>query len=437
MLKWAGLGYVKLALVHIPFLRNRLLSPFRGSLLADARLDRFKEGAYFAESLVRDDSSAEPEEKRPVHTLLEKLRLEKGKVLLIGESGLGKTMYLRKLASDYASSQQTIAVYLRAASCQDGVVQAIKDKVKGIARDTDFLEPLIYIGAIDIFIDGLNEVSPDIRSSIRQFLESYPRGKCILTSQPIQGLPIVNIQPYRLLPLNNDQLLAFLLKRNQAEGHSVTQADAESYLTQMLQSATLLPKEREGNKKILSNPLDLTLVGELLAAGVKPNLNQLQEELYNQMLKNYDRQRTTGAGPFPIKDFSEKAYERKLISDDNSMDVTGFADEVNCMEDRKMLYKKENEEGVEWFFRHDKIQDFFLLKAFLANPERQVKHLSDTKFRGVYFLLAEKLPLEDAQLLREALLDYAAETNDNTVSNEFNKLFRLRAAERRNARSEK
>ncbi len=426
VLKWAGLGYVKLALIHIPFLRNRLLSPFRSSLLADARLDRFKEGAYFAESLVRDDSSAEPEEARPVHPLLEKLRLEKGKVLLIGESGLGKTMYLRKLASDYSSSQQAVAVYLRAASCQNGVVRAIKDKVKGVAGDTDFIEPLIYIGAIDIFIDGLNEVSPDIRSSIRQFLEYYPQGKCILTSQPIQGLPAVGVHSYRLLPLNANQLLKFLLKRNQIEKQPVTQQVAENYLTERLQSTTLLPEEIESNRRMLSNPLDLTIIGELLAAGIKPNLNQLQEELYNQMLKGYREQRTKEAGDFPIRQFSEKAYEQKLVSDDNSLDAAGFADEVNCMEAYKMVYKKENEEGIEWFFRHDKIQDFFLLKAFLVNSERQIKHLSDTKFRGVYFLLAEKLPLDDALLLREALIQHAAETNDNTVSNEFIKLVRFR-----------
>ncbi|GAX34601.1 HEAT repeat-containing PBS lyase [Nodularia sp. NIES-3585] len=52
--------------------------------------------------------------------------------------------------------------------------------------------------------------------------------------------------------------------------------------------------------------------------------------------------------------------------------------------------------------------------------------MSDPRFRGVYFLLATLLPLDAAKELREALIQYAADTKDNTVSNTFVQLLRSR-----------
>lgn len=64
--------------------------------------------------------------------------------------------------------------------------------------------------------------------------------------------------------------------------------------------------------------------------------------------------------------------------------------------------------------------EFFIVQTFLGNGnERPVQHLGDTRFRGVYFLLAMLMPLSEAQSLRERLIDYAADTKDYTVSHTF------------------
>lgn len=52
--------------------------------------------------------------------------------------------------------------------------------------------------------------------------------------------------------------------------------------------------------------------------------------------------------------------------------------------------------------------------------------MSDPRFRGVYFLLAKLMPISDALALREELINYAADTRDHTVSDDFVQLLRSR-----------
>ena len=73
------------------FSARRLLAPFRDSLLANVGLHGFKESAYYAGSFMTDKATGE---KMPVSEALPELRKQ---VVLIGESGLGKTMFLRHL----------------------------------------------------------------------------------------------------------------------------------------------------------------------------------------------------------------------------------------------------------------------------------------------------------------------------------------------------
>ncbi len=91
---------------------------------------------------------------------------------------------------------------------------------------------------------------------------------------------------------------------------------------------------------------------------------------------------------------------------------------------------EKGEAKKEWYFRHDKIMDFFLVQNFLGESDAAegilVDRVGDPRFRGVYFLLATLLPLDAARELREDLIQYAADTKDNTVSNTFVQLLRTR-----------
>jgi hypothetical protein len=109
-----------------------------------------------------------------------------------------------------------------------------------------------------------------------------------------------------------------------------------------------------------------------------------------------------------------------------------FPEEVKALVDHKMarlrVSKPDGKAEVrQWLFRHDKVWDYFIVQAFLgADNDRPAEYISDPRFRGAYFLLARMLPESDARALRERLIQYAAETKDHSVSDDFARRLRLR-----------
>jgi hypothetical protein len=135
-----------------------------------------------------------------------------GQSIVEGASGLGKSTILRHLA---VNSPKTL-VFLRATDCAEGVEEAIRRKLKGIASDANFLRSLVYAGALHVLINEVNEASPDTRARISRFIEDYFKGNFIVTTQPMSMAdwePPRTAQIYGLLPLKPQQIEAFLNKQ--------------------------------------------------------------------------------------------------------------------------------------------------------------------------------------------------------------------------------
>jgi HEAT repeat protein len=425
--KIIGLGYVGFALTWVPFLRRKLFEPFRGSLLADAGLENFKPAAYFENSDIKFQPSGA---MQPIH---EAVNGFKGQIVLEGASGLGKTMFLRHLCQQ----AQRVVVYLPATKCSDGVIEAIQKKLHGEEiKDPKFLQNLIYSGAIAICIDGLNEVSADTRAKIVEFTENYFKGDIILATQPMEWTPPATAKRVVMQPLERSHIQAFLFSRQPlipdyapVRGEAYEQT-CTNYLMQAL-SDQQDAEEVEAAQRILSNPMDLTVIASMLAAGKQPDLFRLQEQQYQVMTEDY-RDKHLGQ-EFPLETFSEDVYQLRL-QDEAALPEVQFLEELLGMERHKMVVSRQSQDSAgksakEWYFRHDKITEFFILQTFLEHPERQEQHLGDPRFRGVYFMLANFLKLEDAIGLREILIQYAADTKDHTVSDTFVQLVRSRKVE--------
>ncbi|ERT04867.1 AAA domain family protein [Lyngbya aestuarii BL J] len=193
--KIVGLWYVGLALTWVPFLRERLFEPFRESLLSDADLENFNPQTYFAKSPVQHEASGEIQ---PLNKAIPEIN---GQILLVGESGLGKSMFLRHLVQ----SSEGMVVYLPAYKCDGGVIAAIQEKLDDyVKQDPNFLQSLIYHRAIDICIDGLNEVTPDTQAKIIKFVESNFKANIIMTTQPNwTPLSTAMFKIYTLQPVTN------------------------------------------------------------------------------------------------------------------------------------------------------------------------------------------------------------------------------------------
>ena len=302
--KFLGWGYVGFLLTWIPFIRSRLFAPFKESLLADAKLDYADLEAYFPESLVEIEAS---QTIKPLKSVIPKL---KGQIILQGESGLGKSLFLRHLVKQ----SQRITVYLTADRCTDGVIEAIQNKLKGKAQDHGFLRNLIYSGAMDICIDGLNEVDADTRASIKRFVEDYFKGNIIITTQPLEWKPPTTARIYILQPLTKDQIKDFLLSREPylADESQLDQQEYDRSCLEYLDKAlnnSLSEEELAGVQNILSNPMDLTVLSQIIASGESPDLFRLHQQQYDLMAKDYYK---IHRNEFPLEKFAEHAYKIRL-----------------------------------------------------------------------------------------------------------------------------
>ncbi|MEL6164737.1 MAG: PBS lyase, partial [Cyanobacteria bacterium J06628_3] len=295
-----GMGYVGFLLAWIPFLRHKLFEPFQPSLLADAGLNSFDERVYFPESGVTETQITSSSKITPISQAIPHIQ---GEIVLEGDSGLGKSMFLRYLVK----TSKRIIVYLPARKCEQGVIAAIQNKLHGQAQDAQFLKKLIYSGAIDICIDGLNEVTADTRAQIKQFVESYFRGNIIMTTQPLEWEPPSTAKTYYLQPLQQSQIQQFLYSREphlpddaKIQG-SDYQKSCDRYLDESFKTPQT-PEELTAVKRILSNPMDLTLIALMLSQGEHPDLFHLQQQQYNLMAEEYER---FWKQDFPLKQFSE------------------------------------------------------------------------------------------------------------------------------------
>ena len=426
-----GCGYVGPLISSVAPLRQRLFAPFKDSLLADAKLNFFEPQSYFADSRVQLKGG------KTVQLLAEVLPVIKGQVILEGESGLGKTMLLRHLVSQ----TKRVTVFLPAHKCENGVIEAIQAKLHGQAQDADFLRHLIYSGALDICIDGLNEVRAEVRANITAFVESYFKGNIVMTTQPLLWEPPATAKTYVLQPLQRQQIQQFLMvSQGYQPDHNSPETEAyakncNAFLERALDEDQP-PEELAAARRILSNPMDLSVVAQLIRNSLVPDLFQLRQQQYTLMAQDYEQ---SWNQQFPLKQFSEFVYQMRL-NDISGMTGGDFYQALSIMEkeQHRMVLSRQwkdanGEPQKEWSFRHDKIMEFFLVQTFLGTSqetqEKRHQHLGDPRFRGIYLLLARLLPMEAALALREDLIHYAADTKDHTVSDNYVQILRSRTTE--------
>lgn len=256
-----------------------------------------------------------------------------------------------------------------------------------------------------------------------------------MSTQPLEWTPPATAKSYILEPLTESQIEAFLLSRKDSLPDAQLVGDTYEQTCRHYLTTTLDPQQSPETlaamRQLLSNPMDLTLVATMLARRETPDLFRLQQQQHRIMAKDYRR---TQLHEFPLPQFAEAVYQMRL-KDEDTLSVGEFAEELQCMERHKMAVSRSLDEGgksrTEWHFRHDKIADFFVVQAFLGPAnDKPEKHLGDARFRGVYLQLARLLPLGDARALERRLIDYAADTQDHTVSDTFIQLLRSRQDER-------
>jgi hypothetical protein len=421
--KMFGLFYVDLAIRFIPFLRQRLFKPFRDSLIPRRLVADYDAENYFQKSEVREEIKGKWNQRQ---SLLTAIGVVKGHIVLQGQSGLGKTLLLQRLA---VMSAKTV-VYLRATDCANGVVAAIQTRLHGKVRDSAYLKTLIYAGALDVLIDGLNEASPETRIEITHFVEEHFKGNFVLTTQAMSWSVPATARVFALQPLRHDQIRNFMVRQWVAI-QSVATITREQYGIAVDAYLSAIPHPgdpvRAPDRKwiVLCNPMDAVLAAELLAQGESPDLFRLVEQRFRTMARTFLEK---NGCEFRLRPFAERVYEWRK-SDRAYIALDGFEKEARELSVHRLMIQradevitsKGNQTRTEWFFRHDRIMEFFLLPAFMdqKHKKRRFDHIEDERFWGVYELLAVQLSSDEEQELYQFLNKQAAKTNQNELRNRY------------------
>ena len=154
---------------------------------------------------------------------------------------------------------------------------------------------------------------------------------------------------------------------------------------------------------------------ELLAQGRIPSATALIDEAFrlaDEGAPGKPGYRALAGRPFPLKGVGRHAVAMRL-EDRNWLNPDEFAAETPCLLDQKLLISRavKGAAGLvdRLMFRHERVWDFFIAAAFSDDPDLWEAHVTDPRFRGAYFRIAETWDPESAKRVRDALNLGAAE----------------------------
>jgi hypothetical protein len=259
------LFYFDYALILSPILRHRLLKPFRGLLLG-SHLDGFNDSTYFTKSRVREKATGKDLLITELQTELPKRKT----IVLYGERGLGKTMFLCHLAA----TATAIPIFLDAPSCAGGVLESIRGRLKGFVSEDSYVNRLIWGGAVEIYIDRLDAAPETTQEKIRMFMENNSEANMVVTARPplpSAATPLEHV--FELQPLLPSERMVFLERRQALAPPAETRKlvkECERYIEGRLEP-TQSPTVLAWTERFLCNPKNLDALATALKAGAPPD----------------------------------------------------------------------------------------------------------------------------------------------------------------------
>lgn len=426
-----GLGYTQLLVLVVPWLRYRLFHPLvdasRDTEVASFDAASFYDRIQVAPLVPQKNPQAPVEVKPPIAWTA--LQTMAGLIVIEGASGLGKTHVLKALL-ERARAEGRTCLFLRAAECNSGVLSEIEERL-AIEHSSGFVRSMLHRGAIELFIDGLNEASPSGVAAIAQFCENARAARILITTQPLAWPCPRHAQQFRLLPLAPDELEAFLVAQwpavRTASDTVTPEAEAAAKAAYVERArAFLAASASPQDLAVLQSRIDLAFVAHLLARAEVPNIHSLRKQVVDDAARAYEA--ASPGGRFPLAELAAAAL-RVLETGRPALELKDLDPAVlPHLAERKLLLRRND---ADWLFRHDTITCYFAAAGHFApkilasieddgsgtlDPQAVTKaHLDNQRFTGVYLQLAESLPLPAAKALGTALREHGRVTQDRTL----------------------
>ena len=355
--KYFSLGSVPLLLSVFPSLRRYILRRYSDSINKD------KEFIEWKERFVCPDEEFLPE------NFGKRLENER-RLLLTGQSGIGKTSFFKYLTAIYASPDKppllakVFPVYIPMTnyggiSLEDLVYNQLF--AYGEISDEELAPMFWKRGGLLIFFDGVNEVqNVSDRQKLSEFVEKYWTSNYICLSSQQTYPEIENIPEVKLKTFSPEKVCELIRQRVNDKG----------------KAEKLIAGLTDEDYQLYSIPRDLEFAVEILNGG-KDSLPKSRTELYKTVFSSlFAKWKENGDADAEIN-LCQQAYE-KLVGRDavfDSVDNPKLKEITLDLYKQKFLMKREKN----YYFRHDLIRSFLASEYFYPRWQRLFANLNGTQ----------------------------------------------------------
>jgi hypothetical protein len=334
--KIGSFGIVPLIITSIPAVRRHVLRRYVRSLREDDNLNIWRQRFVVPSDELLPERFAN-------------LLLRRRTVLIIGQSGIGKTSFSRYLTSCYASKDRKrllpgkfIPVIIHLSRYEGVSLEEMFDAElsnSGKLTDKALNSWFLRQGGFVIFIDGINEVPDATRQSVSRFVNQYWKSNLICISSQQKYAEFDWMEKFELTYLTPDKIRDVLTLRVGSE-----------------QAAIALQQFNTDTYDAYKIPQDLEFAVELLKRG--QSLPKTKSDIYKATLEPlFDTWESSGQTAYSTLLF-KRAFEM-LSSSDAAFERAGsdLPHEIReSLSERKLIVRR----GDHYHFRHD------LVRAYLA-----------------------------------------------------------------------
>jgi energy-coupling factor transporter ATP-binding protein EcfA2 len=340
--KYLSFGSVPLLLSVFPALRRHLLRRYSAEIRINSGFSEWGKRFIYP----NEDFRPENFEKQ--------LKREK-KLLLIGQSGIGKTSFFKHLAAHYTSQKSSLLgrvfpIYVPLTNYGgNSLEELVHTQLFSYGAITDEkLSPMfLERGGFLILLDGVNEIqSVADRQRLSVFVEKFWTNNYFCLSSQQSYPEIDNIASVELRPLSRENVCEFVRRR----------VDNKETAEDVIEKLT------DDEYQLYRVPLDLELAIEILNGGGRRFLPRSRTELYEIVFSSmFSKWRENGHVDAEIVLY-ERAYsmivQRDLAFD--SVDNPKYGEITIDLYKNKFLARR----AKDYNFRHELIRSYLGSKYF-------------------------------------------------------------------------